>query len=152
MATDYPKSVNIKNKKASFEFHLLDKYIAGLILTGTEIKSVRMGKASVQEAYCAFINGELFVKDMNISIYEQGTHANHEPKRQRKLLLNRKELDKLEGKMKEKGLTIIPLRLFVNERGLAKLEISLAKGKKVYDKREDIKQKDMKRELSRMKI
>jgi len=152
MASEFQKIVNIKNKKASFEYHLLDKYVAGIMLKGTEIKSLRQGKASLQEAYCTFINGELLIKDMHISPYELGTSYNHEPRRERKLLLNKKELDKLENSTKVKGTTIIPTRLFINDRGLAKIEISSAKGKKLYDKREDIKKKDMDREMSRIKF
>ena len=152
MASEFQKIVNIKNKKASFEYHLLDKYVAGIMLKGTEIKSIRQGKASLQEAYCTFINGELLIKDMHISPYELGTSYNHEPRRERKLLLNKKELDKLENSTKVKGTTIIPTRLFINDRGLAKIEISSAKGKKLYDKREDIKKKDMDREMSRIKF
>lgn len=150
--TRFSNKVNIKNKKATFEYHLLDKYVAGLSLQGTEIKSIREGKANLQESYCTFLNNELFVKNMHISPYSQGTHYNHEPKRDRKLLLNKRELDKIDVKNKEKGLTIVPVRLFINDKGLAKLEIALAKGKKLFDKREDIKQKDLKREMERMKL
>ena len=141
--------INIKNKKASFEYHLLEKYTAGIQLTGTEIKSIRAGKASIAEAFCIFIRNELWVKGMHVAEYTHGNINNHEPKRDRKLLLNRKELNKLLKKLKEKGQTIIPTRLFINDKGLAKLEIALGKGKKLYDKREDIKQKDAKRELGR---
>lgn len=148
----FSNNINIKNRKASFEYHFLDKYIAGIMLQGTEIKSIREGKANLQESYCALLDGELWVKNMHISPYTEGTYANHEPKRDRKLLLNKRELKKLESKFKEKGLAIIPVRLFINDRGLAKLEIALAKGKKLYDKREDIKQKDLKREMERLKI
>lgn len=148
----FSNNINIKNRKASFEYHFLDKYIAGIMLQGTEIKSIREGKANLQESYCALLDGELWVKNMHISPYAEGTYANHEPKRDRKLLLNKRELKKLESKFKEKGLAIIPVRLFINDRGLAKLEIALAKGKKLYDKREDIKQKDLKREMERLKI
>ena len=141
--------LNIVNKKASFEYHLLDIYEAGIQLTGTEIKSIREGKASLSEAYCTFIQNELFIKNMHVAEYTHGTHYNHEPKRMRKLLLNKNELKKLLSKTKEKGLTIIPVKLFINERGFAKLEIALAKGKKVYDKRESIKQRELSRELKR---
>lgn len=141
--------INIKNKKAYFDYEILEKYVAGLVLTGTEIKSIRMGKVSLVESYCYFDRGELWVKGVNISEYPWGTFTNHEPKRDRKLLLQSKELQKLERKIKESGLTIITLRLFLNDRGLAKLEIALARGKKEYDKRETIKQKDMKREMAR---
>lgn len=141
--------VNIKNKKASFEYFLLEKYTAGIVLTGTEIKSVRDSKASIAEAYCLFLNGELFVRNMHISEYTYGTYNNHEPRRDRKLLLNAKELRKLNNKLKEQGTTLVPTLLFINEKGLAKLEIALAKGKKLYDKRETLKGKDMQREIER---
>ncbi len=141
--------VKIKNKKASFEYFLLDKYIAGLVLTGTEIKSLRGGKASINEAYCTFEGDELFVRNMHIAEYKYGTYNNHEPKRDRKLLLTRRELNKLQSKLNEKGLTLIPTFLFINDRGLAKIEIALAKGKKLYDKRETLKQKDTKRDMER---
>jgi len=141
--------VNIRNKKASFEFFLLEKFVAGIVLTGTEIKSIRASKASINEAYCAFSNGELFVRNMHIAEYEYGTYNNHEPKRERKLLLTKRELGKLQSKLSEKGLTLIPTFMFINEKGLAKLEIALAKGKKLYDKRETLKQKDTRREIER---
>ena len=141
--------VEIKNKKAAYEFFLVEKFTAGIALTGTEIKSIRNAKASIAEAYCAFDEEELFVKNMHISEYKYGTINNHEPKRPRKLLLNRKELKKLLVKTKERGFTIIPTLLFINEKGLAKLEIALAKGKKLYDKRDSIKQKDMARDQER---
>ncbi len=141
--------INIRNKKASFEFFLLEKFIAGMVLTGTEIKSLRAGKASINEAYCAFVKDELFVRNMNISEYQYGTYNNHEPKRERKLLLTSKELKKLQSALNEKGLTLIPTFLFINQKGLAKLEIALARGKKLYDKRETLKQKDTKRDLER---
>lgn len=141
--------IKIKNKKAFFEYFISDKFVAGIVLTGTEIKSIREGKVSLEEAYCAFKEDELFVVNMHIAEYKFGTYNNHEPKHDRKLLLNRKELKKLNNKIKEKGFTIIPTVLFVNEKGLAKLEIGLAKGKKLYDKRESIKTKDNKRDLER---
>lgn len=144
-----PNKIEIKNRKASYEFSFLDKYIAGIQLTGTEIKSIRNGKASINEAYCTFINNELFVLNMNISEYETGSYYNHEPKRNRKLLLNRHELNKIQGKLIDKSITIIPTKLFINEKGIAKLEISVSKGKKLHDKREDIKKKDIERELNR---
>lgn len=142
-------SVNIKNKKAVFEYHLLDKYTAGIQLTGTEIKSIRENKANLTDSYCAYFRDELWVKEMYIAQYTHGSYNNHEPKRDRKLLLNRQELKKLSVKIKQGGLTIVPTRLFINERGLAKLEIALAKGKKLYDKREDLKRKDAKRDIER---
>lgn len=144
-------SVSIKNKKASFLYEFIEKWVAGLVLTGTEIKSIRNNKANINDAFCLLINHELWVRGMHISPYEQGGHFNHEPKRDRKLLLNQKELNKLEGKLKDKGLTIVPLKLFVNGKGWAKMEIALAKGKKLHDKREDLKEKDAKREMDRVK-
>ena len=141
--------INIKNKKASFNYEFIEKYQAGVQLTGTEIKSFRQGKASLVDSYCYFRHHELWLKGMHIAEYEQGNIFNHEPKRDRKLLLNRKELNKMEKKYQEKGLTIVATRLYVNERGLAKVEIALAKGKQTQDKREDIKRKDMKRDMQR---
>ena len=142
-------SINIKNKKASFEYAFIDKYTAGVQLTGTEIKSIREGKTNINDAFCVFNKEELFIRNMHISHYFNGTYNNVEEKRDRKLLLNKQELNKLQGKLKDQGLTIIPLRLFVNEKGYCKLEIALAKGKKTYDKREDIKKKDTDREMQR---
>lgn len=141
--------INIKNRRASFEYQFLDTYTSGIQLTGTEIKSVRDGKVNLQDGFCVFINGELFLRNAHISEYKEGTYNNHDPKRLRKLLLNRQELKKLQNKLNDKGLTIIPLRMFINERGWAKLDIALAKGKKLYDKREDLKLKDVKRQLAR---
>ncbi len=142
-------NINIRNKRASFDYEFLEEYDAGIILTGTEIKSIRAGKASLVDAYCFFNNRELWVKGMHIAEYKLGTYYNHEEKRERKLLLNRKELDKLERKSKETGLTIIPIKVFLTDKGLAKLRIVLAKGKKEYDKRESIKLKDAKRDMDR---
>ena len=141
--------INIKNKKASYQYHLIEKMIAGIQLTGTEIKSIREGKVSLSESFCIFKNDELYVRDMHIAEYSMGTYNNHEPKRDRKLLLTRRELKKLQVKVQEKGLTIIPTFMFINDRGLAKLEVALAKGKHLYDKRDSIKQKDVKRDLER---
>jgi SsrA-binding protein len=152
MSKRFSNDINIRNRQASFEFELLDKYIAGLVLMGTEIKSIREGKVNLQDGYCYFNNGELFVKGINITPYAQGTHYNHEAQRERKLMLKRIELIKLERKVEEKGLTLVPLRLFINDRGFAKLEIALARGKKTHDKRENIKERDAKRELDRLKI
>ncbi len=143
--------INIKNKKASFNFEFIEKFTAGIQLKGTEIKSIRQGKASLVDAYCYFKEGELWVKNAHIAEYTHGTYNNHEPKRDRKLLLTKRELKKLEKKILERGLTLVAIRLYINEHGLAKLEIALAKGKREFDKREDIKQKDTKRELSRLK-
>jgi len=144
--------INIKNKKASFEYQLLEKFVAGIILTGSEIKSIRDGKVSLQEAYCDFRGNELFVRQMNIAMYKQASYLNHEPTRERKLLLNKRELKKLKKKLDEKGLTIVPVRMFINDRGLAKIEIALGKGKKLYDKRQSIKDKDQKRDIDRNQI
>lgn len=144
-------NVLIKNKRATFDYEILDRYVAGVQLFGTEIKSIRDGKASLVETYCTFINNELWVKNMNISTYFFGTYNNHEPRRDRKLLLNKKELVKLLRATKETGNTIIPIKLFVNDKGLAKIEIGLARGKKMYDKRQSLKEKDDKREIDRIK-
>ncbi len=143
------KTVTIKNKKAGHEYFLLQELTAGIQLSGTEIKSIREGKASIVDAYCIFKNDELFVIAMHIAEYVFGTYNNHEPKRDRKLLLTKRELRKLHTKVKEKGFTIIPTLLFINEKGLAKLAISLAKGKHHYDKRETLKKKDIRREIDR---
>jgi SsrA-binding protein len=148
----FSNDINIRNKQAGFQYELLDKYIAGIVLKGTEIKSIREGKVSLQDGYCYLNNGELFAKGININVYAQGTHYNHEATRERKLLLKREEIRRLEGKVEEKGLTLIPTRLFINERGYAKVEIALARGKKLHDKRDSIKEKDIKRELSRVKF
>jgi SsrA-binding protein len=141
--------MEIKNRSAYFEYYIDDKYTAGIALTGTEVKSLRTGKASFNDSYCLFNQGELWIKSFHISEYTFGTINNHDPLRDRKLLLNKRELKKMEGKLKEKGYTIIPLRLFFNENNIAKLEIGLAKGKKLHDKRESIKQKDTEREMKR---
>jgi len=141
--------IRIKNRKVTFEYELIERYVAGIKLLGTEIKSIRSGKVNLTESYCQFYGGELFVKNMHISEYELGTCNNHEARRDRKLLLNKKELVKLERKVKESGLTIVCVQLFINERGLAKLEIALARGKKTYDKRESLKLKDSKRDMDR---
>ncbi|MBI2270728.1 MAG: SsrA-binding protein SmpB [Bacteroidetes bacterium] len=143
------ENITIKNKKASFEYSFIDTYVAGIQLYGTEIKSIRESQAGINEAFCTFIDNELFVRNMHIAEYKQGTYNNHQTKRDRKLLLNKSELDKLQYQLKDKGLTVIPLRLFINDKGLAKLEIALAKGKKVFDKRDDIKKRDLERETQR---
>jgi SsrA-binding protein len=142
--------INIKNKKAYFDYELIEKLVAGMQLSGTEIKSIRQGRASLADSYCLFKENELWVRNMRISTYDQGSYNNHDPHRDRKLLLNRKELNKLEKQTREKGLTIIALRVFISENGYAKLEIALARGRKKYDKREAIKQKDLKRDLDRL--
>ena len=144
-------SIRIKNKKASFEYHLIEEFDAGIQLTGTEIKSIREGKVSFVDSFCTFIGEELFVRNLHIAEYRYGTHYNHDPKRDRKLLLNRRELKKLQAKTKEKGYTIIPTLLYINPRGFAKLKIALAQGKHLYDKRESIKEKDMQRDMDRSK-
>lgn len=146
------KNINIQNKKARFQYEILDKYTAGIVLTGTEIKSIRSSKASIAESFCEFSEkGELFVVNMTIQEYAFGNYYNHKPKATRKLLLNKKELKKLNKEVQNTGLTIIPLRLFINDKGYAKLEIALAKGKKLFDKRETIKDRDNKRNLDRIK-
>lgn len=146
----FEKFVNIKNKKASFQFEFIDTYVTGIMLTGTEIKSIRESKVSLTEAFCIFLDGELYIRQMHISPYSMAASYNHLAVRDRKLLLKKKELEKLETKSAEKGLAIIPVRIFINDRGLAKLEIALARGKKTQDKRQDLKEKDAKRELQRM--
>jgi SsrA-binding protein len=143
-------TVNIKNKKAFFEFEILETFTAGLQLQGTEIKSIREGRAGLVDSYCQFFRSELYVKNMHIAEYFFGSINNHDAKRERKLLLNKKEINKLERKIKESGLTIVPIRLFVNDKGFAKLEIALAKGRKTYDKRENLKEKDTKRDIDRV--
>lgn len=143
------KGISIKNKKAEYQYFLMDRFTAGIQLTGTEIKSIRAGKVSLGEAFCVFESGELFLRSAHIAEYEFGTYANHNPKRDRKLLLTRRELKKLQNKVKEKGLTIIPVLLFINENGLAKLEIALARGKHYYDKRETLKKSDAKKDIDR---
>lgn len=145
-------NINIQNRKARFSYEILDRYTAGIVLTGTEIKSIRQSKASIAESFCEFnAEGELFVINMYIEEYTHGTHYNHLPRRPRKLLLNKKELQKLRKEVKNTGLTMVPLRLFINPKGLAKLEMALAKGKKLYDKRETIKDRDNKRQLDRIR-
>ncbi|HBX50927.1 MAG: SsrA-binding protein [Bacteroidetes bacterium RIFOXYA12_FULL_35_11] len=141
--------INIKNKKASFEFELLDVFSAGIVLTGTEIKSIRSGKVSFVDPFCIIKDREIWVKGIHIAEYENGGYQNHEPKRDRKLLLNRKEINKIEKKIKDKGFTVVPIRIFIDENGHAKLEIALARGKKQFDKRESLKKQDAKLEMSR---
>jgi len=138
-----------KNKKAGFEFYLLEKFTAGIVLSGTEIKSIRAGKASLNDAYCAFVNDELYVKNLHIAEYDHGNIYNHEPKRDRKLLLTKRELKKLRSKNVEKGVTVVPTLLFIDDKGFAKMEIALAKGKKLYDKRDTIKDRDVIRDSDR---
>ena len=147
--SDY-KNINIKNKRALFDYNILERYTCGIVLTGTEIKSIRLGKAALTDCFCYFVNGELFVRGMNISEYHWGTYNNHQPKRDTKLLLTKRELRKLSRQVQESSLTIVGLRLFINERGFAKVEVGLARGRKQYDKREYLKEKDAKREMDRM--
>lgn len=142
-------TVSIKNKKAAYAYFLMEEYTAGIQLTGTEIKSIREGKANLNDAYCSFTGHELFVRNMHIAEYSYGTHYNHEPKRDRKLLLSKRELKKLAVKVTEKGLTIVPVLLYINIKGIAKLDIALARGKHYYDKRETLKKKDVQREIDR---
>ena len=142
-------SVNILNKRARFEYHLDDKFIAGIQLRGTEIKSIRNGKASITEAYCIIENGEVYVRNMHIAAYENSSFAHHKPKGDRKLLLNKKEIVKLEKHLKTKGNTIVPLKIYISDKGWAKVEIATARGKKTHDKRQSIKEKDDKRAMDR---
>ncbi|MCB0509545.1 MAG: SsrA-binding protein SmpB [Bacteroidetes bacterium] len=144
--------INIKNKRARFDFELLQSYVCGIQLTGTEIKAIRSGKAHINEAFCQMRKGELYVVNMHIAEYTFGTHYNHVPNQPRKLLLNKRELRQIHKKITEKGLTIIPTLLFLSDRGFAKLEIAVAKGKKTHDKRQSLKDKDNKRELDRIKL
>lgn len=144
------KEVNIKNKRATFDYNITDTYTAGIVLTGTEIKSIRLGKASLVDTFCYVTNGEVWVKNMYIAEYFYGTYNNHEARRDRKLLLNKKEIDKIEKSGKETGYSIIPMRLFINQRGLAKLVIGIGRGKREYDKRQSIKEREDKRSMARM--
>jgi SsrA-binding protein len=143
------KNVEIKNRRASFEYSFLEKYTAGIMLMGTEIKSIRQGKINLTDAYCLFLGEGLYIRQMNISKYNEGTHYNHDPLRDRKLLLTKRELRKLQNSLKDVGLTMIPTRMYISDRGFAKVEIALAKGKKLYDKRDSIKEKDVKRSMDR---
>jgi SsrA-binding protein len=146
------KAVNIVNRKAGFEYHLDLKFTAGLVLSGTEVKSIRSGNANISDAYCMLEEGELVVKNMHISEFKQGSYNNHEPLRTRKLLLTKQELKKLTSRIKEKGTAVYPIRLYASDRGFLKLDIGVGKGKKSFDKRDDIKQKDIQRELSKIKF
>ena len=143
------KAVNIQNKRARFEYNILDKYVAGLQLSGTEIKSIRNSKVNLSDSFCTFKDNELYVIGMHIDEYEFGNYTNHSPKRERKLLLNRNELDKIRKKIVDSGLTVIPLCLFINDKGWAKIEIAVAKGKKLHDKRNTIKDRDIQRDIDR---
>jgi SsrA-binding protein len=149
---DY-KNINIRNKRATFDYEILEEYVAGVVLVGTEIKSLRLGKASLVDSYCYFERGELWIRNVNIAEYTWGTCNNHVPKRDRKLLLNRKELNKLQRALQDRGLTVVGLRIFINDRGLAKVVVGLARGRKSFDKREYIKENDAKREMDKaMKV
>ena len=149
---DY-KNINIRNKRATVDYEILEEYVAGVVLVGTEIKSLRLGKASLVDSYCYFERGELWIRNVNIAEYTWGTCNNHVPKRDRKLLLNRKELNKLQRSLQDRGLTVVGLRIFINERGLAKIVVGLARGRKSFDKREYIKENDAKREMDKaMKV
>ena len=143
------KNVEIRNRRASFEYSFLEKYTAGIMLMGTEIKYIRQGKINLTDAYCLFLGEGLYIRQMNISKYNEGTHYNHDPLQDRKLLLTKRELRKLQNSLKDVGLTMIPTRMYISERGFAKVEIALAKGKKLYDKRDSIKEKDVKRSMDR---
>lgn len=142
-------NINIKNKRARFEFQLIDKFVAGMQLSGTEIKSIRSGKASIAEAYCVVQGSEVFIRNMYINAYENGSFHNHSPRGDRKLLLNRKEINKIEKFMKDKGNALVPLRMFISDKGWCKLEIATGQGKKLHDKRNDLKEKDDKRAMDR---
>ena len=146
--TDY-KNINIRNKRATFDYEILEEFIAGVVLVGTEIKSIRAGKASLTDSYCYFQDGELWIRGVNISEYDWGTCNNHVPRRDRKLLLQRKELNKLQRQLQDRGLTVVGLRMFLCERGFAKIVIGLARGRKAYDKREYLKENDAKREMDK---
>ena len=147
--TNIQQKISIKNRRASFDYSFIETYTAGMVLVGTEIKSIRLGKASLVDSFCCFRGDELFVRNLNISIYTEGNVYNHEPTRERKLLLSKKELQKLQGKLIDKGLTVVPISLFTSDSGYAKLEIALAKGKKLFDKRDSLKAKDIDRDLKR---
>lgn len=140
---------DIRNRQATFEYFIEEKYDAGMVLTGTEVKSLREGRASFNDSFCIIHNGEMFVRNLHIAAYSHGTSSNHDPLRERKLLLNKKELRKIASRIKEKGITVVPLRIFFSEKGLAKMQIGLGKGKKLYDKRETIKQRDSQREMKK---
>jgi SsrA-binding protein len=142
-------TVNIDNRRAKFDYQFIERFTAGLVLKGTEIKAIREGKAALSDSYCYFVNGELFIKNMHISEYSEASFSSHDPLRDRKLLLTKTEISKLLKKIKDQGLSIIPVKLFISDKGYAKLEIALAKGKKEFDKRQDIKKRDIERELNR---
>jgi SsrA-binding protein len=145
-----PDRINIRNKRAGFDFEIIQSFEAGIMLTGSEIKSIRDGGGSINEAFCLLRDEELYIKNMNIPEYSHGSYSNHEPTRLRKLLLKKRELERITAKIKEKGFSIIPVRVFINERGFAKMEVALARGKKKFDKRDSLKQKETKREMDRV--
>ncbi len=145
-----PGKINVRNKRAGFDFELVQSFEAGIMLTGSEIKSIRDGGGSINEAFCLMRDGELYIKNMNIPEYSHGSYANHEPTRLRKLLLKKRELERIDSKIREKGFSIIPVRVFIGERGFAKVEVALARGKKKFDKRDSLKQKETKREMDRV--
>lgn len=146
------KALNIVNRKANFEYHVESKFTAGLVLNGTEVKSIRSGNANISDAFCILENNEILIRNMHISEFKQGSYNNHDPMRFRKLLLNKSEIKKIISKLKDKGTAIFPLKLYANDRGFLKLDIGVGKGKKAFDKRDDIKQKDIQRELSKLKF
>lgn len=146
---DYNKKISIRNKRATYDYEILEEYVAGIVLTGTEIKSLRLGKASMVDCYCYFDRGEVYLRGLNISEYHWGTYNNHQPKRDRKLLLNGREIEKLERAAQDKSITVVGLKVFINDRGLAKVVIGLARGRKRFDKRDYIKEKDARREMDR---
>ena len=143
------KKINIRNKRATFDYEILEEWVAGVVLVGTEIKSIRLGKAALTDSYCYFEDGELWIRGMNVAEYGWGTCNNHAPKRDRKLLLQRKELAKLQRSLQDRGLTIVGLRMFISEKGFAKVVVGLARGRKAYDKREYLKENDAKREMDK---
>lgn len=149
--TDY-RNINIRNKRATFDYEILETWTAGIVLTGTEIKSLRLGKASLMDSYCFVAGGEVWLRGLNISEYFWGTYNNHQPRRDRKLLLNRREIDKITRALQDKGLTVVAMRVFINERGLAKVQIGLGRGRKQFDKRDYIKEKDARREMDRASV
>ena len=143
------KKINVRNRRATFDYEILEEFVAGVVLAGTAIKSIRAGKVSMVDSFCYFDKGELWVRGINIAEYAWGTCNNHVPRRDRKLLLNRKELNKIQRALQDRGLTVVGLRLFLNERGLAKVVVGLARGRKAYDKREYLKENDAKREMDK---
>lgn len=145
-----PSKINIQNKRAGFEFEITDRYEAGIVLRGSEIKAIRNGGGSISEAFCVMRDGELYIKNMTIPEYSHGGYANHQPETLRKLLLTKRELSKIDARIREKGLTVLPLRLYISERGFAKLQIGVGRGKKKFDKRESLKQKASQREMDRV--